>query len=233
MHSLICNGREQNLISDDTIRPSIDKDYKIPHIPSVFVARDTFGKVLFYELKVKQFIIRYYLFDLKQSIDIQIRGSAHLPEIFIPLWAPFSYHLKDHGSINMDLSQYSLRYLSDFEWQAHIPKAKQPCLLSVHFPLDLLESLTEIFPHLETFTQNALEGRPSTFNLKKFPFATGSMLAETQKILRPGIPSPQLKEMFLEYVLRAFLLAGTEKLVRTKIRQDTTIMTLADAFSKS
>lgn len=214
MHTLICNGKTQTLESDDSIQPGIDKDYKTPNLRPQYAVRGPFGKVLYYELKVKDFLIRYHLFELKENLDINIIGETTLPEIFIPLWAPFSYHLEDHGSVQMHLSQYSIRYLSRYNWQAYIPKTKQPSLLSVHFPFSFLQTLTGIFPQLEHFTGNVAEDRFSIVSTRQLPFATMAMLQETKKMLRCELHTSSLKEMLLECILKAFLLDGTENLIQ-------------------
>ncbi|HTJ14874.1 MAG TPA: hypothetical protein VL547_22710 [Dinghuibacter sp.] len=216
MHSLICNGTPQVLERDDSIQPGIDKDYKTPNIPTLYAVKGAFGKILFYELKVKDFLIRYHLFELKENLNINIIGETNLPEIFIPLWAPFSYHLDDHGPIDMHLSQYSIRYLSRYNWHAFIPKTKQPSLLSVHFPYSFLQTLTGIFPQLQHFSANVAKGRLSIVSGDGLAFATTPMLQEAKKMLHCQLHTPELKELLLECILKAFLLDGTENLVQPR-----------------
>ena len=216
MHILICNGEPQVLERDDSIQPGIDKDYKTPNIPTVYAVKGSFGKILFYELKVNDFLIRYHLFELKENLNINIIGEANLPEIFIPLWAPFSYTLKDHGAIDMHLTQYSIRFLSEYNWQAVIPKTKQPSLLSVHFPLSFLQTLTGIFPQLQHFSTSVATGRLSIVSGNGIAFATNPMLQEAKKMLRCELHTAGLRDVLLECVLKAFLLDGAENLIQPR-----------------
>lgn len=208
METILCNGKIPENFQQHKIDYDVFSDFMIPQLPLQYAIMQSFGQLLFYEMKIGKYVIQYSLFNILNNMEISIFGTYECPNLFINIWNSLRYNINDIPTQKLGPYQFCLENRNKFKWSAHLQKGKQYSFINFLFTTDYLQPVLDRYGNvnpLGNYKQNNMFAFPDVVMA-----SSSTMIQDIYKILSCSYTFG-LKQVYLEQIVKAILLEAIDK----------------------